>query len=251
MQTCLSSSFFYSAIASLLSLLLSFPRIRGALLLSLSLSLSLFLSSPPMRLSQARTRTRRAERESNSKSAGGNRADWPPANHVGDPTDSRLCSRLAAFRTPVFAADYARAPCVPCVHASALACMRARSLARSFPRTTFSPSRSRLRLCVRIFLARTSARRICRDLLGVFWRTATSFRSTCIFDPYGEPRTPTIIIVDNRRVYPSLLRIIVSSLHNLASDVSSFRDPVQNFFQRSKLILHSSRISTFRSTRVE
>jgi len=146
--------------------------------LSLSRSLSLLLSrfSPPVRLSRARTRTRRAERETNSKSAGGNRADWLAADHVGDPTDSRLCSPLAAFRTPVFAADYARAPCVPCVHASARACMRARSLARFLARLSLllplkpraNIAHARLRVCVRIFLARTSARWICRDLLGVF-----------------------------------------------------------------------------------
>lgn len=57
------------------------------------------------------------------------RADWPLADHVGDPTDSHLCSRLVAFRTPVFAAD-ARVCVRACV--SMHACTLVSSPARLF-----------------------------------------------------------------------------------------------------------------------
>lgn len=165
-------------LASLLSRSSFLPRIRGTLL-TRACTLSPFF--PLVHLSRARSRMRRAERETNSKSAGGNRADWPRADHVGDPTDSRLCSPLAAFCTPVFAADYARAR----VHV----CLLARSFARLLLSSSLSPiapiaQTRHMRACVRVRVNLSYSHLcawICRNLLGVFWNsTARSFHLTCI-----------------------------------------------------------------------
>lgn len=109
-----------------LSLSLSFFRefvAHACTLVLPSLSILLFLS-------RARIQTQRAERETDSRYAGDWRADWPLADHVGDPTDSHPCSRLVAFRTPVFAASSRASACVRACTRE-YACVHARFFSRS------------------------------------------------------------------------------------------------------------------------
>lgn len=152
MQTRLSFSFFTLSLLALflppllvfsfpLSLFFAVSRISprshvhsSAFFLSISLALSL------IGLFCTQTQTPRAERESSAKSAGDWHVDWPLADHVADPTDSRLCSPLAAFSH----AGFRRADCVrmrlrACVVRACYARTRAQKrtcvLAYSFPRS--------------------------------------------------------------------------------------------------------------------
>lgn len=108
MRCKLVSLFFPSTVASILLPLSLFREFVASLLAPRACILLLFFSL--VRLSLTRTNANAARRAGNQLEIRRRRpSDWTFANHVDNPTDSRLCSSLAAFRTPVFAAGYTRA----------------------------------------------------------------------------------------------------------------------------------------------